>query len=104
MKKRKPWRNYRKDSESKRRIRYACLFFLIVEFIILTRTYHVSIPTFELKENNELIIYQLPAHGDPSSCDLSEQIIDGKIYGIRIRLKDGVIDFYRQEHINNIQN
>lgn len=99
MKKRKPWRNFRKHSEAKRRIRYACLFFLIIEFIILTRTCHLSIPTIEVKENNEVIIYQLPADGVPSSCGLSEQSGDGKIYGIRIRLKEGVIDFYRQEHM-----
>lgn len=99
MKKRKPWRKFRQYSGAKRRIRYACLFFLIIEFIILARTYHLSIPTIEVKENNELIIYELPADGVPSPSGLSGQTVDGKIYGIRIRLKDGVIDFYRQEHM-----
>ena len=91
MKKRKPWRNFRKHRASNRLISFLCLLILLAELIIFSTNHLLPVPSIEISEHNEVIIYQFH--------DGSEKP-DNKIYGIRIRLKEGIIDFYRQSYLN----
>ena len=86
--KRKPWRRFKKSLVKDHQIRRLCLLLLTAEFLILSHQKIIPFPTVEFTENREILIRQEPDE-DPS----------GRIYGIRIRLKEGVIDFYRQEEI-----
>lgn len=72
------------------------MFLLIVELIVLSHQKVIPIPTVEIQENHEIII-RGPLMDPGKSMGLPESENGDQTYGIRIRFKDGVIDFYRQE-------
>ena len=94
-KKRKPWRRFRRRPADRRRVRRLCFFFIAAELLVLGCQKTLPFPAVEFTEDKEIIIYRIPSGEDSGIPDLTSD----RIYGIRVRLKEVVIDFYRQEEI-----
>ena len=91
MAKRKPWRKFKENRQKDKRIRQVCLAVLGAELAVLQWQGRLSLPVIRITEGREFIIYQMPLTRAIPSKD--------HVCGVRIRLKDGVVDFYRREEI-----
>lgn len=89
MKKRKPWRTFKQPLPRDGHIRFLCLLLLAGELLYLHGRNRLPIPIVEIRQDHEIVLYR--AGGGEETKDPDQ------IYGVRIRLKDGVIDFYRRE-------
>lgn len=103
MSKRKPWRKFKEKGPKDRHIRRICLIALAAEAAVMERRGQIHVPAVKVTENREVIIYQLPleetqkdAGGEPLEIPSKD-----RIYGIRIRLKEGTVDFYRREELHD---
>lgn len=104
MSTRKPWRKFKKERWKKEHIRCVCALFIVIELAVLGTQGRLPFPVVEVKEGNEVIIYQRPAkEGKPEegTGTVMEDPKKNQIYGIRIRLKEGVVDFYRKEELKD---
>lgn len=86
----KPWRTYSRQSgvsKTSQYIRYLCCGILVLELAFFVR---------DLADGGELfrIISTLETAAGDEAGDL-------KIYGIRLRLDDGEIDFYKKETLKS---
>ena len=70
-------------------VRLFCLLLLTGELFVLHSQNRLPIPIIEIREDREIGFYRA---GDGEEAEEPR-----KIYGVRIRLKDGVIEFYRRE-------
>lgn len=95
MTKRKPWRKFKKKKAADQHIRRICLAVFGLELLILMERGEFSFPTVEVTDDREVVIYQAPVGENPAIPEKNQ------IFGIRIRLKDGVVDFYRREEIHD---
>ena len=93
MAKRKPWRKFKENRQRDKRIRQVCLAVLGAELAVLQWQGRLSLPVIRITEGREFIIYQMSL--------VEGEVIPAKddVCGVRIRLKDGVVDFYRREEI-----
>lgn len=99
MAKRKPWRTFKQKRQNHKHIRRICLALLAAEILILKARGPLRIPGVELSaDKSQVVIYRLL--GEEGSGD-SEIPSKERVYGIRIRLKDGAVDFYRREELHD---
>lgn len=112
LKKRKPWRTFKKKRFTDKTIRRFCMAALIAEGIALGLQGRFPFPTVEVREGSEIVIYQLPAEYEETETGKAEEHKKARktkepdkerIYGVKIRLKDGVVDFYRREELKKTE-
>lgn len=103
MAKRKPWRNFKEKRIKDGHIRRMCLAVLAVELGVLRQQGRLRFPVIEVTENREVVIYQLPVGDERGGREDGSFKIPSKdqVYGIRIRLKEGMVDFYRREELHD---
>lgn len=104
MSKRKPWRKFKKERWKREHIRYVCALFIIIELAVLGIQGQLPFPVVEVREGNEVVIYQQSEVKKP--MENQDETTPGdpekdEIYGIRFRLKEGMIDFYRKEELKD---
>ena len=85
MSKRKPWRKFKKERWKREHIRYVCALFIIIELAVLGIQGQLPFPVVEVREDET-------TPGGPEKDE---------IYGIRFRLKEVMIDFYRREELKD---
>ena len=96
MAKRKPWRKFRKKKAVHKHIRRICLAMIGAELLVLKGQNEIRLPAVEVSaDSREIVIYRIPEE-DGSGLPVP---YNDRVYGIRIRLKDGVVDFYRREEL-----
>ena len=103
MAKRKPWRNFKEKRLRDKHIRWVCLVIFAVEMGVLGKQGRLRLPVIKVTENREVVIYQLPLEGGDKEREGEPLEVPSKdqVYGIRIRLKDGMVDFYRREELHD---
>ena len=91
MKKRKPWRKYKKHYITKGHVRWLCLLLLALETFVLCKKGVISVPAIEVKKDSQTLIYQIQ----------EEEEAEGRAsrsWGIRIRTKEGTLEFYENRN------
>ncbi len=103
MSKQKPWRKFKEKRLKDRHIRRICLIVFAAEVAVMEKQGQIQVPAVKVTENREVLIYQLPLEEARKDCEGEPLIIPSKdrIYGIRIHLKEGTVDFYRREELHN---
>lgn len=94
IQRRKSWRNFRTDEGNEGMIRKACFTVLILELAFFVR--ESKIPFIHIEREKE---HQMVQEAVLEKAGSGETI---EIFGLRIRLKEGVIEFYRKEEVKNI--
>jgi len=94
--KRKPWRKFKEKRLGNQHIRRVCLAVLAAEIVILKGQGRLHCPVIKVTENREVVIYQ-----NPVEDGALEVLPKDQVYGIRIRLKEGMVDFYRREELHD---
>lgn len=101
MAKRKPWRRFKEKRLKEGAVRRICLAVLAAELGVLWGQGRLSFPVIEVTKDREVIIYQFPGgNGDKAAAGPLEAPLKDEVYGIRIRLKEGMVDFYRREELH----
>ena len=115
----KPWRKFKKKGSADRLIRKVCCSILVLEAAVLISRSGLGVFTVERTQREWLSpvpggqAEMLPSgnwQGGGSAESDSVQNPDEsagvleKIFGIRLRLRDGAIEFYRQEDIREEEN
>ncbi len=95
MAKRKPWRKLKQKRPKNKTLRRVCLAVLGAEAGVLWAQDRLPFPVIKVTENQEVVIYQIPLGDEDIELPSKD-----RIYGIRIRLKDGVVDLYRREELS----
>lgn len=94
MQKRKSWRKFRKDKRNEGMIRKACFTILILELAFFIRESKIPFIYIEREEEHHMVRETVMEEAGGG-----ETI---EIFGLRIRLKEGVIEFYRKEEVKSI--
>ncbi len=95
MAKRKPWRKFKYKRPKNKILRRVCLAVLGAELGVLWVQDRLTFPVIMVTESQEVVIYQIPLGEEDAELPSKD-----RIYGIRIRLKDGVVDLYRREELS----
>lgn len=94
IQKRKSWRNFRRDKGREGLIRKVCCTVFILELAFLVRESKIPFIHIEREEEHRMVHETvLEKEGNGESIE---------IFGFRIRLKEGLIEFYRKEEVKNI--
>lgn len=68
---------------------------------MLGRQGRLLVPVVEITEDREVVIYQIPLEDGKETGEEGLEIPSkDRVYGIRIRLRDGMVDFYRREELH----
>lgn len=123
--KKKPWRKFKRGGSADRLIRKICCSLLVLEAAVLISRSGLGVLSVE-RTQREWLSAAPGVQGEMRPADnLRDDLRDGmqgsdesdgmqspdesagvleKIFGIRLRLRDGAIEFYRQEDIREIEN
>ena len=87
----KSWRRFAREGMWDRKIRRACIAALTLEAAVLFYQYGGT-DFFALRAESESRQWLSPAEDEDASGGVLEEI-----FGFRLRLRDGAVEFYRQE-------
>lgn len=93
----KPWRRFKKDGPAGRLVRKVCSAVLILEAAVLISRSGLGV--FSVERTYEEWLSPVPS-GLAGETD--EGTLE-KIFGIRLRLRDGAVEFYRQENLREME-
>lgn len=89
---RKPWRHFHKKRYSVQIIRKICYGALILEAALLIRDFKMAQFNVVREESHETQLIEEGEKGDWEEIDLLEEY-----FGIRFRVKEGILELYRRE-------
>lgn len=92
--KRKPWRKIKSPTGNYIIIRRICYGILIMELAFLVQK--SGIPALAIGEWQEEI--QIELEDGPMAAQRTEPGLQEWIYGVRVRIKDGVLEFYKKRN------
>ncbi len=91
---RKPWRKFRRTRRCDAIVRKICCALLILEAAVLVERGGMK-DLLALRVERQQREWISPAEDERDAAGLPEQI-----FGVRLRLRDGAVEFYRREHIS----
>lgn len=80
-----------------------CLAALAVEMGVLKGQGRLCVPVIKVTKDSEVVIYQISPQDGGAEPGGGLFMIPAKdqVYGIRIRLKEGMVDFYLKEEMHD---
>lgn len=97
--KKKPWRTFKNKECGRERqicwwIRRSCGIILVIEAVVLWM--QAGLPAVQVERQQQTWLEK-----NDQARQESDSILE-QIFGVRLRLEDGVVEFYRKEEVKNI--